>query len=508
MSDKTLEATFREEAEQICLRLESGLGELADGRQDREILDEIFRAAHNLKGAAMGMERRDAGETAHVLEELFSRWRDGRLATRPALVSWAVGAVDVLRELCDDKQDAGAAAVTGAIAAEHETQLRVPLRAIDGALDTIGEWIIAAGRSASLIDALPADSRRNLAEAQAVTESFCLSLRETLMEIRLVSTAPLVQRLRRTVADTARKLGKQVEMVVVGEDETLDTTLIEGLRDPLMHMVRNAVDHGVEMPDVRMAGGKSATGKLILSFQKLGGTALVRLQDDGRGIDRQKVAKKLRTEGRLRDDQTLSDTDVANFIFQPGFSTAEQVTDISGRGVGLDVVKRNIEQLRGSVAVTSPPGQGTTFTISVPLSLAILHGMHVEVASQSFIVPQERVVECVEGTSGDDRAFSTMRVRETTVPCIRLGSFIGHSSPKGRQAVLLLSHASGQIGLVVDRSLGEKQTVLKPVGPLFRTLPMVSGATVLGNGDVALVLDVDKLFEISTARWHAASLNA
>ena len=498
--------TFRFEAEETLSQLEASLLELDSGEANGETLNAIFRAAHNLKGAAMVVGRRDVGELAHVLEELLTRWRDGRLMPARSQLRWALEAVGVLREqlhVGDGTRDEEAAG--GSANHARERQLRVALPDIDTVLDLVCEMVIASGRLAASLDQLPPALRDRASEAHDHLRSLQVDLRDQVMRWRMVPTAPLLARLRHTVQDVARKLDKQAQLVVEGGDAQLDTTLIDGLRDPFIHMVRNAVDHGLETAEARLAAGKPAEGRVTLSIRKTGGAAVFVLADDGKGLDRDRIAHKVRERGRDMQAATLSDADLAAFIFEPGFSTAEKVTEVSGRGVGMDVVRKNIQDLRGSIEVSSQAGRGTTFTITVPLSLSILDGLHVEAATQSFVVPQERVLECVDSGAAERPSFSTLRLRERSIPCVRLAAFLGANAACGRETVLVLSHASGPVGLVVDRSLGEQQTVLKPVGPLFRSLPMIAGATILGNGEVALVLDVDRLVEISTRRWQSAT---
>jgi two-component system chemotaxis sensor kinase CheA len=325
-------------------------------------------------------------------------------------------------------------------------------------------------------------------------------LREQVMKLRLVPVAPFCSRLRRTALEVARSLGKEIDFVVHGADQLLDASLVDGLRDPFMHLLRNAIDHGVEAPAARSARGKSPRGLIEMRVQKVAGAVVCSLRDDGNGLDRERIARKARERGRVVQADALTAQDLEDFIFEPGFSTAEHVTEVSGRGVGMDVVRKNIQALRGTIHVSSEPAQGTTFTIRVPLDVTILDCVLVEAGGQHFVIPHERVLEFSEIKTSTADALTTVQVHGRTLPCVRLAALLGDCLAVQRETVLVLSHAGGRIGLAVDRSHGTQQLVVRSVGPLLRSLPIVAGAAVLGSGDIALLLDVDKMIEVSTRR--------
>ena len=496
-------ATFRVEARDTLDALEQGLNELDTGRTDSENVNAIFRAAHTLKGSALMVERHDVGELAHVLEELFVRWRDGRLVPTQSQISWSLEAVDMLRAQLEG-DGVQAAASTGQQTSQATTSgamLRVAQSDVDALMSVVGELVLTHGRMSANVQRLPAQQRQ---EALDILDDYALlhaNLRDHVLKLRLVAIAPLMSRLRQTALSVARNLGKELEFSVEGGDQSLDTSLVEGLRDPFMHLVRNAVDHGIELPAERLASGKPARGRITLQVRKTSGSVLFTLSDNGRGLDRAKIAAKARERGRQVDAQTLTARDLEAFIFEPGFSTAERVTEISGRGVGMDVVRKNIEAMRGTIQVSSEQGAGTTFTISVPLDVTILDCVLFEAGPQQFVVPEERVLEFVDMASPTAAELCTLTLRGNTLPCVRLAALLGERTHAPRQTVLIVEHGAGRVGLVVDRSHGAQQLVVRSVGPLLRSLPVVAGAAVLGSGDVALLLDVDKVIEASARRW-------
>jgi two-component system, chemotaxis family, sensor kinase CheA len=281
----------------------------------------------------------------------------------------------------------------------------------------------------------------------------------------------------------------------------VDTSIIEHLRDALTHMVRNALDHGIEPPSRRAALGKDPCGTIGLRAFREAGNIVVELSDDGGGLDRVRIAERAR--GRADATGRASDADLQRLIFEPGFSTADRVTELSGRGVGMDVVRRNVEALRGSVAVASREGQGTTFSIRLPLTLAIIDGFGTVAGGETYVVPTEAVIECLElppAGREDGSGRTVINLRGEPLPCLRLRDHFG--LPGGgvtRENVVVVRHEAGRAGLVVDGLLGERQTVIKPLGPLFRTLPGIAGSAILGSGRVALILDVAGLLRQTLA---------
>lgn len=282
---------------------------------------------------------------------------------------------------------------------------------------------------------------------------------------------------------------------------------MEKIADPLMHLVRNSMDHGIEMPDARMAAGKPANGTLRLNAYHDSGSIVIEVSDDGKGLDRDRILQKAWERGLVTPNAELTDQEVYGLIFMPGFSTAEKVTSLSGRGVGMDVVKRNIEALRGSVMLDSRPGGGTTISIRLPLTLAIIDGFLVTVGKSSFVVPLDMVVECIELPAGTPASAGYLNLRGEVLPFLRLRDVFDIDAPApAHDNVVVVRNGSQRAGFVVDRLLGELQTVIKPLGRLFRNLQGIGGSTILGTGEVALILDVQALIERATRKHSALEL--
>jgi two-component system chemotaxis sensor kinase CheA len=315
----------------------------------------------------------------------------------------------------------------------------------------------------------------------------------------MVKIGATFSRFQRTVRDVSRELGKEIQLVVHGEDTELDKTVVERIADPLTHLVRNSMDHGIEPADVRLARGKPALGTVTLNAYHDSGSVVIEVSDDGGGLKRDKILAKALQRGLVEEGRSLTDSEVFAFIFEAGFSTAEKVTNLSGRGVGMDVVKRNINALRGNVGISSEEGHGTTVTVRLPLTLAIINGFQVAVGKSSFVLPLDSIEECVEFSSEGKHSFANLR--GSVLPFIRLRDVFGTREPASRrQSIVVVKHAGERTGLVVDALLGEFQTVIKPLGKLFRKADCVSGSSILGNGEVALILDVPTLVQQARAQ--------
>jgi len=310
-------------------------------------------------------------------------------------------------------------------------------------------------------------------------------------------------RFQRVVRDVAKELGKDIRLEISGGETELDKTVVERIGDPLTHLVRNAMDHGIEPAEVRLAQGKPAQGRLRLNAFHDAGSIVIQVADDGGGLNKEKILRKAVERGLVTEGQHLADKDIFNLIFEPGFSTAEQISNLSGRGVGMDVVKRNITALRGSVELDSEQGRGTTLSIRLPLTLAIIDGFMVGVGNASYVIPQDMVVECIELPAGDGRDY--LNLRGEVLPFIRLRELFDiEGMPPRRENVVVVQFAGHRAGLVVDRLLGEFQTVIKPLGKVFGQIGGVGGFTILGNGEVALILDVAGLTKQAIGAGHRA----
>jgi two-component system chemotaxis sensor kinase CheA len=317
------------------------------------------------------------------------------------------------------------------------------------------------------------------------------------MNIRMMPIRATFEKFRRLVHDLARDLGKSVELTIEGADTELDKTVIDQLSDPLMHLIRNSMDHGIEPPEVRAVRGKPATAVIHLAARHSGASVLIAVSDDGGGIDADAVRSRAIERGLTAEGAQLSEQEIFAFIFQPGFSTAKQVSDVSGRGVGMDVVRQRVDSLRGSIDVASKPGLGTTVTLRLPLTLAIIDGLLVSIGDASFVLPLANTQECIELTRADVEAANgkhLANVRGELIPYIRLREYFNIRTPRPEiEQIMIVETEAGRYGFVVDVVLGDCQTVIKNLGRFYRHVQVVSGATILGNGTVALILDPERL---------------
>ena len=374
--------------------------------------------------------------------------------------------------------------------------VRVDADKLDNLINLIGELVIAGAGTA--LEAM-ASGNGDLVESVSTLSRLVEEVRDSALRLRMVQIGATFNRFHRVVRDVSKELGKEIELVINGAETELDKTVIEKIGDPLMHLVRNSMDHGIEPAAVRVASGKSAVGVLQLNAYHDSGSIVIEVSDDGAGLDRERILRKAVEKGLVHESAPLEDQEIYNLIFEPGFSTAESVTNLSGRGVGMDVVRRNIEALRGSVELESQPGKGTTFRVRMPLTLAIIDGFLVGVEKSSFVVPLDMVLECVElhevgMESRGDRDY--INLRGEVLPFIRLRDiFAVDGRPPRRENVVVVQYGANKAGLVVDRLMGEFQTVIKPLGRIFSHVGGVSGSTILGNGEVALILDVSGLVQ-------------
>lgn len=448
----------------------------------RPALDDVFLFL--LDGMELSCEK--LGEQAIVAAEPAAP----ELEVAETRVAAEAAPAAVQRGAADDKSEAKS---SGAAAA---SSLRVPAERLDELMDRVGELVIAQARLTQLA-ALSADS--SLKSVAEELERLSSGLRDTTMGIRMVPIGSLFSRFRRLVHDLSTDLGKEIEFITSGEETELDKTMIERLADPLVHLIRNSVDHGLESADRRVATGKAARGTVRLSAVYAGAEVTISVSDDGAGLNTARIRQKAEENGLITADTRLTDSELHQLIFAPGFSTAKEVTALSGRGVGMDVVKKTIESLRGKIHLTSEPGKGTTITLRLPLTLAIIEGMLVRVGQGRYAIPLSAVEECVELpetalTASRGRNF--LDIRGSLVPFISLRDVFetpGERDPF--QKVVIVSSAGGRVGLVVDQIIGNTQTVIKQLSKLHADLPNFSGATILGDGTVALILDTARLVD-------------
>src|SRR6266478_2636436 len=499
--------SFREETEECLAQMEQSLLALETHPDDRELISSLFRAAHTVKGNASLLVFNTLLQAVDALRQMAKRAADGEEGLLPEHEALSARLADVTAEFKmaetpgaqesspSSLPDSSAGSTVSKAAVQN---LRVDVGKLDRMLNLTVEFAIAQGRQRRILEeklAVVAGGREVL-ESHHGLEALFLKLQELVMKIRMVPVGPTFHRFARSVRDTARKSGKLARMLVVGEDVEVDTTILEHIHDPLMHMIRNSVDHGLETPEVRRALGKDPSGKIVLQAFHDSGNIVVQISDDGAGLDHESILQHARSKGIIPEGARLTESEIHNLIFQPGFSTANTVSELSGRGVGLDVVRRNVNALSGAILVESRKGQGTTFTIRLPLTLAIIDGFAVKVGTETYVIPLSSVQECLElpAEKHSSEEGGVINLRGEALPYVRLRDLFecGGETP-AREKIIVVEYHGGRAGLAADELLGEQQAVIKPLGRLFQGIRGVSGSTILGNGRVALILDVPAL---------------
>jgi len=530
-------ASFLAESQEGLERSEQYLIAAETKSGGAELLDEIFRVTHTIKGNASALDFPELAGFAHVMEDLLDAVRGGQVAVSRKVIALLLHGVDALRALVPAAADgndrlspshlelkqsmtdyaSGKVSGTPAVSAEANNFLEVPspaavpgasvlsarnrtlrveIEKLDQMLNLTGEIAIAQGRLRRMIAEVQGEEGRRLLEMHRDAERLQKNLQEQVMGVRLVPVGPLFQQFARSVRDLSQSHNKLARLEIGGGDVEVDTRVLENLKDPLLHMIRNAIDHGIELPEARHAKGKNPCGLLKLTAFHSAGNILIELSDDGAGFNRQRILAKARSLNLLPEGEKISDQDLFNLVFTAGFSTADEVTDLSGRGVGMDVVRRNIDLLRGNIDIRSAEDQGATIRIRLPLTLAIIEGFSVVANDETYVIPLEMITECLELPADQisDERVGVINLRGQPVPFVRLRETFGGGGklPK-RENVVVLHREGGAAGLAVDKLLGECQAIIKPLSRLFRDVPGVSGSTILDDGRVALILDVNSL---------------
>ena len=377
---------------------------------------------------------------------------------------------------------------------KENKSIRIDSSKLDILINLVGELVVN-GANLSQISTERKDS--NLIEIVSHLNVLINEIRDTSLNLRMVQIGETFNRFHRVVRDISQELNKDVQLTITGGETELDKIVVEKINDPLMHLIRNSLDHGIESIEDRIARGKSPRGKLSLHAYHEAGNIVIEVKDDGRGLDKKKILKKAIEKGLINPEKNLSDAEIHRLIFKAGFSTAEKVTSISGRGVGLDVVEKNIESLRGSITLFSEEDKGSIFQIRLPLTLAIIDGFLFKIANFYYVVPLYQIVECIEYKDEDSTENDFINLRGNLLPFLRLSKLfhLPEDSSTSRKNILILQNMGSQVGILVDSLHGEFQTVIKPLGKLFQNLKGISGTTVLGSGEVALILDVGMLFQ-------------
>lgn len=400
-----------------------------------------------------------------------------------------------LKKVASEKKQASAASQQSQ---SQHSSIRVSSEKLDMLINLVGEMVTFNSRLEQISKQMNIPALITLSEQ---SDRYILSLRDTAMEMRMLPIGTIFTRFRRLVHDLAADLHKNIELVTEGAETEIDKTVIEKLNDPLIHMIRNSVDHGIESPEERIAAGKNPQGTVTLSARHAGAFVLITISDDGKGLNKEKIYNKALEKGLVQPGTNPSDSEIYEMIFLPGFSTAEKVSSVSGRGVGMDVVKRDIAALSGSVSIESQPGKGTDFILKIPLTLAIIEGMMVQIGSGKYIIPLANIAECIEfvpENDESDRVCSHINARGEFLPYINMRQWFDiNDTPKpASQQVVIVHDQDSKLGIVVDKVIGNHQTVIKPLGELYKNIEGLSGATILGDSSVALILDVFKLSNV------------
>ncbi|MBN2524927.1 MAG: chemotaxis protein CheA [Deltaproteobacteria bacterium] len=383
-------------------------------------------------------------------------------------------------------------------AASQQETVKVAAEKLDALVNLVGELVIVQAQLSSISRHVNAPPLQTSVEE---IERLISELRDVALNVRMMPIGTTFAKFRRLVRDLSSELGKEIKLETEGAETEMDKTVLDKLGDPLVHLIRNSIDHGVESPDVRLASGKPSTGTIRLAAQHRGAKVVISITDDGKGLDVDKILKKAQERQLIPKDADLSEREIYNLIMAPGFSTAEQVSQVSGRGVGMDVVKKQIEALRGSVSIQSDTGKGTHIELSLPLTLAIIDGLLVEVDEDKYVIPVNSVEECLELTESSkamDKSRNLLKVRGELVPFVRLREVFGIKTKESKlEEAVVVEMGDSRIGIVVDRIVGDHQTVIKSLGHLYRNVQGVSGATIMGDGNVALIVDIPSLASIA-----------
>jgi len=537
--DQALIEAFLGEAEESVQQLEHSLLALEADATDVEAVHAAFRAAHTLKGNSAMMDLGDIAAFTHTIESVLDRLRDQRVPRTRDTIDALLASLDVLHGLLGVVRGAAtapaahdqvlarlsallsssgslaAASSPGATvepsepapvtAAEAEPgSIRVATDKVDQLVDLAGELAIAQSMVAQLVDTFTPDKLPLLRDAVTAMEHNARDLQERVMGIRMLPLRTVFGRFPRLVRDLARQCGKPIALVVTGDETEIDKAVSEKIADPLVHLVRNAVDHGIEAPEIRRRQHKPESGTITLNAYQQGGRIYIEVTDDGRGLDREQILARAQAAGLVAADAALSDEDIHQLVFHPGLSTAAAITAVSGRGVGMDVVKRNIAALGGHIAITTRPDHGTCFRLSLPLTLAMLEGQLLQVGEETYVLPLVHIVESLRPRRNDIRPFlpdgDVVCVRGQVLPILRLHELfdIAPAITDPTAGVLVIADVEcTQVALLVDGLLEQQQVVIKSLDSNFHRVQGIAGATILGNRRVALILDVAGLIALN-----------
>jgi two-component system chemotaxis sensor kinase CheA len=548
-NDADILREFVNEAREHLENIEQGVLVLEEQPEDASTLSSIFRAFHTFKGASGFLRLLPVNRLSHELENLLDYARSGRMQLTPPCINIILEGKDVLKDFIDelqlqidghnpvepihvpandltervrhlienpesaaspDRETKTASQVEPASRSQADSRkkagsqmMKVDTRRFDSLVELVGELVIAQSQVSQHPDLVNLRSQqlsRNLLQLSQIS----LELQKIAMSLRMVAIKATFQKMNRLVRDLTANVNKQINLVIIGEDTEMDRTIVEELADPLMHMIRNSVDHGIEKPEDRIANGKPATGTIKLSAFHQGGNMVIEIADDGGGLNKDRILSKAIERGIVSPGAELEDHQIYDLIFAAGFSTAEKITDISGRGVGMDVVKQNIAKLRGKIEIDSASGKGTTFRIFLPLTLAIIDGLIARVGEQRYIFPTLSVCESFRPTAAMISTIcgkgEVVKVRDKLRPMLRLYDYFGiepRSKDPTQSLLIVVESANQQRCILVDELIGKQEVVIKSLDERFKQNKALAGAAILGDGKVGLILDPRALVQAS-----------
>jgi two-component system chemotaxis sensor kinase CheA len=545
---KEIVESFIVETKELLDKLDNDLVELEKRQNDVELLNAIFRYVHTIKGTSSFIGFEQMSELTHKFEDVLNKLRKFELKLNPEIMDVILEAQDLMKVLLSklEANDLSPIDISGVVSklerisrgeflieedvekasvdnASQKLQskvidktVRIDVERLDELMNLVGELVLGRNRLTQIVSGIVErfegeSLARELMDTIAQVDYLTSELQAVVMRARMMPIAKVFSKFPRIVRDLSRDLNKEVELLIYGEETEVDKSVIESIHDPLVHLIRNAIDHGIETPQERKAVGKPEKGKVILRAEHEGNFIVITVEDDGRGIDpervrRKAVEKKIITE---QEASSISDRDALNLIFLPGFSTASKVTNVSGRGVGLDVVKANITKLNGMIDVQSTLGQGTKFILKLPLTLAIIQGLLVDVCGEIFIIPLSSVIEVVRIPRSQVHSIKgreIIRLRDSVLPLVRLANIFNLSSNgdfKENLYVVVVGLAEKKLGIVVDGLVGQKEVVIKSLGSYLNNVRGIAGATILGDGTVRMIVDVAQIFKMSAENSYS-----
>ncbi len=553
---KEIVESFIVETKELLEKLDNDLVELEKRPDDLELLNAIFRYVHTIKGTSSFIGFDQMSELTHKFEDILNKLRKGELRVNADIMDTMLEAFDLMKVLLSklevrdlspidisdvltkfekinngefiemEIESKDESAVDLNINTDEEqnvvqkTQtkvvdktIRIEVERLDELMNLVGELVLGRNRLSQIISDVVEKFEgepiaREIIDAVSQVDHLTSELQTVVMRARMLPIAKVFNKFPRMVRDLAREMNKEVELLIYGEETEVDKSVIEHIYDPLVHLVRNAIDHGIEPREERVKLGKPEKGKIILKAEHEGNYIVITVEDDGRGIDPEKIRKKAIEKKLVNEHEanSISDKDILNFIFLPGFSTASKVTNVSGRGVGLDVVKANITKLNGIIDLQSTLGQGTKFILKLPLTLAIIQGLLVDVRGEIFIIPLSSVIEVVRIPREQVHSIKgkeIIRLRDSILPIVHLGKIFNlngkaNLGDKQNLYIVVLGLAEKKLGVVVDGLLGQKEVVIKSLGSYLSNVKGIAGATILGDGTVRMIVDVAQIFKMST----------